>query len=80
MDQTSREARTPGFSDVCSGRFAQILGVQALGTLLDVKFYSLTFFQGFIAIHFNSRKMYEYIIFAVVRGDKPITLGIVEPA
>ena len=57
----------------------QVLRMQALRALLDLKLYALPFFEGTVPFHVDSREMYEYILVAIVRGNKTIAFGIVEP-
>ncbi|MNR58392.1 hypothetical protein D3C85_1793800 [compost metagenome] len=60
-------------------RGADVDGVQAFGSLNNVKDDGLAGFQGFIAIHLYGREMGEEVFAFVILVDKTVTLGIVEP-
>jgi len=51
----------------------------ALGTINDVKAYTLPFFQGLEALHVDSRKMGEQIFTTFIRGNKAEAFSVVEP-
>src|SRR5579884_2456514 len=55
-----------------------VLGLQALGTALDLEFYFRSFFQRAVTRHLDSREVYEHII-AVGALDETIALGGVKP-
>jgi len=58
--------------------FCYVLGLKALGTLLDFKFDELTFIQRLISIHVDRGEMHEDIISRLTL-DETETLRRIEP-
>src|SRR3989344_3800648 len=51
----------------------------ALGSLGMLELHILPLGQGLVPVRLNGGEMYEYILAAVGRDDKTVSLGIVEP-
>ena len=56
-----------------------VRGLLALRSAHDFELNLLAFFEALEAIHLNRAKVCEQIFAAVVRGDEPVTFGVIEP-
>src|SRR5262249_48201855 len=58
--------------------FGDVAGLRAFGTVYDLEFDRLAFFERAEAVALNRRVVHEDVT-ASVALDEPITLGVVEP-
>src|ERR1039457_4421191 len=71
----------PGFFIVFISRLRwdDVSSLLALGAGSHIKSHALVFFQRFEAFRLDRREMRKKIFSAIVRCNKPETLGVVEP-
>lgn len=82
----AQKNRRPCGRRVCSmidaARWSGCLDIRSLlafGTLGDLERHFLTFFECLEAVHLYGREMREEIFAPVIRSDKPVAFGVIEP-